>query len=164
MTSIKSQLDNININIDVVVYVTGYVVHHVLKVKKCSNCKILLENEDEESPSTYFADINRGGLISPSKIASEFMIILTKVYVAMQKTLEKSQQPRNVLISSYLQIIEDHPKLDISCASGHQLIDLLRLAARSFANCLLKNTVARLSSVKHPSTTRKITKLNNYWV
>ena len=118
METIKSQLDNININIDVVVYVTGYVVHHVLKVKKCSNCKILLENEDEESPSTYFADINRGGLISPSKIASEFMIILTKIYVPMQKTLEKSQQPRNVLISSYLQIIEDHPKLDFSCASG----------------------------------------------
>ena len=80
----------------------------------------------------------------------------------MQKTLKKSQHPRNVLISSYLQIIEDHPKLDISCASGHQLIDLLRLAARSFANCLLKNPAARLSSVKHPSTTRKLTKLNNY--
>ena len=89
----------------------------------------MLENEGEESPSTYFAE---------------------------------HQQPRNVLISSYLQIIEDHPKLDISCASGHQLIDLLRLTARSFANCLLKNTAARLSSVKHPSTTRKITKLNNY--
>ena len=112
MATIKSQLDIININIDVVVYVTGYVVHHVLKVKKCLNCKILLENEGEESPSTYFAE---------------------------------HQQPRNVLISSYLQIIEDHPKLDISCASGHQLIDLLSLATRSFTNCLFKNTAARLS-------------------
>ena len=162
----------------IIFYVCGYCCRSMAKTNRCDACKEATVEEvdeflpfvEESVPSNaikFFNDINRGGLWKPISDFYEIGILCWRIFAELSTTALKHQ----FLLSDYQREVfkeivnisffdgRSIPPWTVAsrCNNGHALVEGI---ATPFFNCMSKNLVRDLSSVKNNRVARKIRKLN----
>ena len=64
--------------VDVITFVSGYILRSLLNSLDCEECKIALTNNPVSS--TYLDDYNRGGLEIPTSALNSYILYVPKVF------------------------------------------------------------------------------------
>lgn len=152
---IDDVVDNADLNI--IMYVAGYVARSVERNKKCIHCSSMLCTSDRlPTPSflenlgesdAFFNIVNRGGLTKPSDCVFSF---LTVCFAVFQVLCKDDLHHRLLLMTNvqfcFIEIVmrkirdcEYFSSINPHLECGHSLNDLLRLLSRQFFNCMGKN-------------------------
>ena len=161
---VKENLDAVEYDSEAIFYTSGYVVHHLTKIKSCKSCRLLLiSNDDEESYHPFFTDINRSKLLYPSHLILHYTTMLFGIFqIIKHRLIEKKHSPRSYILNFFQKMIIDDENLKVNCNDGHSFSVILKMAAFSFINCILKNHAKSFGKQNLcSSNSKKIKKLNS---
>ena len=110
-------------------YLAGYCCYAVFKKIKCNSCKDLISGKDnvEEIPeiNSYFQEINRGSLLYPNDITTNFLLCN---YVVIDKLIKDdsflhSLNQRKLAMHITLNVLADYELLFNvdTCDEGHNI-------------------------------------------
>ena len=134
-----------------ILYLAGYCCYAVFKKIKCNSCKDLISRKDnvEEIPETnsYFQGINRGSLLYPNDITTNFVL---SNYVVIDKLIKDhsflhSLNQRKLAMHITLNVLADNELLFNvnTCDEGHNIEKIQRMIVWSTTNALLNNFCSR---------------------
>ena len=167
---------------NVIYYVSGAIARSVIRITKCNNCKDLLVSSDKTmeplqlegtsnyKASSFFDNINRGGLCRPSDYCFLVAVQCWRVYeyiklstILKGKLLGAANQ-RHLFVKIMERATENGQLLVQGnfCAKGHDVKELVTIR---FFNCVAKNlakeiTAAASSLNVQSAKKRKIAKLS----
>ena len=132
-------------------FLAGYFCYAVFKKIKCNICKDLISGRDnvEEIPeiNSYFQVINRGSLLYPNNITTNFVLYN---YVAIDKSIKNdsflhSLKQRKLAMHITLNVLADYELLFNvdTCDEGHNIEKIQRMFVWSSTNALLNNFCSR---------------------
>ena len=133
------------------VILAGYCYYAVFKKIKCNSCKDLISGRDnvEEIPeiNCYFQGINRGSLLYPNDITTNFVLYN---YVVIDKLIKNnsffhSMNQRKLAMHISLNILADNELLFNvdTCDEGHNIEKIQRMFVWSSTSALFNNFCSR---------------------
>ena len=166
----------------IVYYVSGAIARSIVRCNKCDHCREVLIANDELQPielvqsmpysvTTFFDDINRGGLTRPSEYTFMTAVQCWRIFSMIKSSATLSSQflsatEHRSLFSAIVDRADGNDQTplveDNYCFNGH---DVKLMIVKRLFNCLAKNLVRELSNstTQHQpdqtSRKRKIAKL-----
>ena len=139
----------------VILYSAGYCCYVVFKKIKCNSCKDLISGRDnvEEIPeiNSYFRGINRGSLLHPNDITTNFVIYN---YVLIDKLIKHhfflhSVNERKLAMHITLNVLANYELLFNvdTCDDSHSIEKIQRMFVWSFTNTLLNNFCSKENNI-----------------
>lgn len=171
---ITDVVDNADLNI--ILYVAGYVSRSVERSTKCIHCSSKLCSSDS-LPMPFFEGLgesdaflqilDRGGLTKPSDCIFSFLIVGFAIFQVLCKKNVRHHllfmtNARLCFIETVLRKVRSDDYLcsifNLQLECGHSFENLLKLVCRQFFNCLSKNLAKYLTVVATETSSRKLKK------
>ena len=167
----------------IIYYVSGAVARSIVRCNKCDHCREALVTDDELPPiefdqsmsynvTTFFDNINRGGLTRPSEYTFMTAVQCWRVFSMIKSSASLTSQflsatEHRSLFSGIVDRAVSNDEIplveDNYCFNGH---DIKAMIVSRLFNCLAKNLVHELSNsatqqAEEMSRKRKIAKLSS---
>lgn len=145
-------------DMDVMVFIAGYVSYSVAGKLKCVLCTNRLStsknlNIDETSNSNYLSLLNRGGLKWPTSFMLNVCVTVYKIFQCILNEFEdqfvRAHDQRNILLSICLKALysEDMLELCPDCNASTEKIHIFSI--RTMSNIVLNNYTKMYNNFAH---------------
>ena len=159
-------------------YVAGYVTRALMKNTSCQDCKSVMKGSSSmsnictsegdgdapESAESLLRQVNRGGLIAPSDLLYIYCLHAEK----LRQVIFGNEQAKAIFLSSsnikavfatllHQKMMDQEGTRDLlysTCESEHPVEPWLKIAARTYCNCMMKNYTSEVNDHLHEARKR----------